>query len=137
MSFVSHRFFLQYKFVLPRGLVACTRRDGVMYKGNLRAYSRFKSEYYPEDPMAFVTGLSDFERQKLKDCLQNYSMENENVEHVEKPSNRKLRLGRRKTKLATCNKVFRGNVRLNVRLNVSLNLPRSNSVTSNTFYYQL
>ena len=44
--------------------------------------------------MAFVAGLSDVDRQKLKDCLQNYSAANEDVEHVEKPSSRKLRLGK-------------------------------------------
>jgi len=90
-----HRYLLQCsRFVPPRGFLACTRRDAVMlHKVNLRDYSRFKSEYYPEEPMTFVAGLSDADRQKLKDCLQNYSTAREDVEHVEKPSNRKLRLG--------------------------------------------
>ena len=59
----------------------------------IRAYSRFKFEYYPEDPMAFVAELSDNDRQKLKDCLDRYAIEMEE-EHIEKPSNRKLRLGK-------------------------------------------
>lgn len=43
--------------------------------------------------MAFVSGLSAADRQKLKDCLEEYSIASKDDEHVEKPSNRKLRLG--------------------------------------------
>ena len=71
----------------------CTRRDGELRKRSFRAYSRFKFEYSPEEPMAFVAGLSDVDRQKLHDCLQSYAAVSEDSGHVEKPSNRKLRLG--------------------------------------------
>ena len=89
---VSYRYFLHFECVLSRSLVVYTRRDGLLRQGSIRAYSRYKFEYYPEDPMAFVAGLSDADRQKLKDCMQSYSIEKED-EHIEKPSNRKLRLG--------------------------------------------
>ena len=89
----SYRYFLHFDRVLSRGLVAYAGRDGgLLRQGNLRTYSRYKFEYYPEDPMAFVAGLSDADRQKLKDCMETYSIEKED-EHIEKPSNRKLRLG--------------------------------------------
>ena len=90
---VSYRYLLQIECALSRGLVAYAGRDGLLRQGGLRAYSRYKFEYYPEDPMAFVAGLSNADRQKLKDCMQSYYIEKED-EHVEKPSNRKLRLGK-------------------------------------------
>ena len=92
-SIVSYHCLLQCKILLSRGLAACARRDGMLRKGSLRCYSRFKLEYYPEEPMTFVAELSDKDRQKLKECLHDYSIASEDVEHIEKPSNRKLRLG--------------------------------------------
>ena len=91
-SIVLHRYLLQFEFVLSRGLVVCARRDGMLRKVSPRAYSRYKFEHYPEDPMAFVAELSHSERKNLKDCLESYAIDKE--DHVEKPSNRKLRLGK-------------------------------------------
>lgn len=79
--------------MLPRSIVACTRWDGELRRRSFRAYSRYKFEYRPEEPMAFVAGLSDVDRQKLRESLQSYADASEDSGHVEKPSNRKLRLG--------------------------------------------
>ena len=87
------RDLLQLKFLSLRGIFACTRWHGRLHKKSIRAYSRYKFEYRPEEPMAFVAGLTDVDRQKLRDSLQNYAAANEDAGHIEKPSNRKLRLG--------------------------------------------
>ena len=87
------RDVLQLKFLSLRGIFACTRWHGRLHKKSIRAYSRYKFEYRPEEPMAFVAGLTDVDRQKLRDSLQNYAAASEDAGHIEKPSNRKLRLG--------------------------------------------
>lgn len=57
-----------------------------------RGYTSYKFEHIPDEPMAFVAGLSDSDRQKLKECLQNYSF-NEAAEQVEKPNGSQRILG--------------------------------------------
>ena len=69
-----------------------TRRHDVLQQ-TARSYATYKFEYIPAEPMAFVAGLSDSDRQKLKECLQNYSSLNEAVEQVEEPSGSQKRLG--------------------------------------------
>ncbi|XP_065889397.1 transmembrane protein 65-like isoform X1 [Dysidea avara] len=68
-----------------------TRRHDVLQQ-TARSYATYKFEYIPAEPMAFVAGLSDSDRQKLKECLQNYSSLNEAVEQVEEPSGSQKRL---------------------------------------------
>ena len=58
-----------------------------------RGYTSYKFEHIPDEPMAFVAGLSDSDRQKLKECLQNYSSLNEAAEQVEKPNRSQKILG--------------------------------------------
>ena len=85
----SYRHLLQCRVVLSRSFRLHARQNALL---GIRAYSRFKFEYNREDPMAFVAELSDTDRQKLKECLERYTIEMEE-EHIDKPSNRKLRLG--------------------------------------------
>jgi len=73
-----------------RNCARIVRRNDILQQ---TGYASYKFEYIPDEPMAFVAGLSDSDRQKLKESLQNYSSLNEAVKQVEKPSGSQKVLG--------------------------------------------
>jgi len=92
LSVCRWRLQLQVVHLFRNG--RCTRiaKKKYVFQKTCRNFATYKFEYIPDEPMAFVAGLSDTERQKLKECLQNYSL-NEAAEQAEKPSRSQKRLG--------------------------------------------